>query len=195
VNFSSVSGSGTTQQVPIDGSLYPSLSTLGQTPTGLYYDISTSATLNGNLTVCFHLPLVTNGFTRVRIDHLENGVWFDRTNNGSIQPGPQTVCTLALNSLSPFAIGLGAPTAAEVTISGRVLAPGGGGLRNASVVMTGADGAPRRVRTNAFGYYSFENVQSGGSYIMGVESRRFTYATYVVTVTDALANIDFTPIE
>jgi hypothetical protein len=63
------------------------------------------------------------------------------------------------------------------------------------VVMTGTNGVTLRVMTNAFGYYKFDDVQSGGFYIMGVESRRFRYSTRVVQVTDSLADIDFTPIE
>ena len=65
----------------------------------------------------------------------------------------------------------------------------------ASVVMTDAQGATRRVITNAFGYYTFNDVTAGGSYIMGVESRRFRYSTRVVQVTDTLADVDFTPVE
>jgi len=189
-----VGAPGPTQQVPIDGSLYPTLPT---TPLGLYYDISSAADYTSPVKVCFHLPLVTTSaaFSNLRIYHFENGAWADETDTTATDFSTRTVCTKNLVSLSPFGIGAAAPTAAGVTISGRVLAPGGGGLRNASVVITGFDGTTRRVTTNTFGYYTFEDVHSGGSYVMGVESRRFTYATRVVTVTDSLANVDFTPIE
>ena len=61
--------------------------------------------------------------------------------------------------------------------------------------MTDTQGVTRRVITNSFGSYTFDNVQSGGSYIVGVESRRFHYETRVIQVTDTLADVDFSPIE
>jgi len=203
VTFTGVTSPGILQQVPIDGTLYPPTLPGGQTPLGLYYDVSTNA-VYGQAKVCFHLPLVTTSaaFNNLRIDHFNGTSWDDVTNTllvpGGIDFTNRNICTdtTKLTTLSPFAIGsVAAATAAGVTISGHVLAPGGGGLRNASVVITGFDGTTRRATTNAFGYYTFEDVRSGGSYIMGVESRRFTYATRVITVTDSLANIDFTPIE
>jgi len=194
VIFANVTGSGVTQQVPIDGSQYPALP---QTPVGLYYDISTSAAYSGGATVCFHLPLVTTSqlFSSLRIDHFENGAWVDRTDLATINFASQTVCTTTLSSLSPFAIATAAPTAAGVTVSGRVLAPGGGGLRNASVTLMGSDGVTRRVITNAFGHYSFDSVTAGGSYLMGVESRRFHYTARVVQVSDSLSEVNFEPQE
>jgi hypothetical protein len=57
--------------------------------------------------------------------------------------------------------------------------------------MTGPDGKTRTTLTSAFGYYSFQDVQSGESYLMGVNSKRFIYASRVVNVNDELAGLDF----
>ncbi|MBV9241734.1 MAG: carboxypeptidase regulatory-like domain-containing protein, partial [Acidobacteria bacterium] len=189
-----VTVAGTTQQVPLDPTQYPTLPAV-QTPLGLYYDVSTSATFSGTVTVCFNLPLVTTsaGFNSLGIDHLENGVWVNRT--GSLNFGTHTACSTPLNSLSPFAIGQLSPTAAKVTVSGHVLAAGGAGLRNATVTMIDGNGVTRRFITNAFGYYQFDDVTTGQSYVLGVESRRFTYASRAIVVTDTLADVDFTPQE
>jgi hypothetical protein len=192
MTFSSVTTSGLTQQVPIDGSQYPPTP---QVPLGLYYDISTSASYTGGVTVCFHLPLV-NGqatFNNLRIDHFEGGAWVDRTNLATINFAARTICTNSLSSLSPFAIVSLTPTAAGVTVSGRVRAAGGAGLRNATVVMTDENGETRRVTTNSFGSYVVNDVPAGHSYIMGVESRKFRYATRVVQVSDTLTDVDFFP--
>jgi hypothetical protein len=92
--------------------------------------------------------------------------------------------TLCFNNL--------APTAAGVTVSGRVLTGDGRGVVNARVTITDSNGAVRTVITSPFGYYRFDDVQAGGTYVMGVISKRFKYASRVVSVTDNLADVDFT---
>ena len=86
-----------------------------------------------------------------------------------------------------------ATTAADVTISGRVLTSDGSGLRNARVALTDMGGNVHTVLTSAFGYYTFENVPSGAAYVLGVQSRRYTYRPRVITVSDSIANFDFSP--
>ena len=84
------------------------------------------------------------------------------------------------------------PNTAGLTISGRVVTPDGRGLRNASVIITDADGLTRTVTTSAFGYYSFDGVAVGGTYTIGVASRQYRFAARTVTVTDNLTDVDFT---
>jgi hypothetical protein len=66
---------------------------------------------------------------------------------------------------SPYSIKSGfftavalAPTAATVTIGGRVLTYDGRGIRNVILTMTDSSGANRTARTTAFGYYRFSDV-------------------------------------
>lgn len=82
-------------------------------------------------------------------------------------------------------------TAAGVEVSGRVLTPDGRGLRNATVLMTDGSGAVRTATTSTFGYYRFDDVEVGGSYVMAVESRRYRFAPRVVQVFDNLSDLDF----
>ena len=84
------------------------------------------------------------------------------------------------------------PTAATVSVSGRVLAPGGAGIRGAVVAMTDTRGNHRIAITNAFGYYSFDSVQSGANYVMLPSARRYAFSPRAVNVTDSLGDIDFT---
>lgn len=78
------------------------------------YDITTSATFTGPLTVCFTLPagISEADFSRVRLLHRENGVWVDRTILAPATPAPnfstRQVCART-DSLSPFVLAL-APT-------------------------------------------------------------------------------------
>ncbi len=83
------------------------------------------------------------------------------------------------------------PTAATVSLAGRVLNSSGSGVRGAMVTLTDMRGIQRTALTNAFGYYTFDNVPSGMSYMMRASARRFTFGTKLLSVTDSLADVDF----
>ena len=83
------------------------------------------------------------------------------------------------------------PTAADVTISGRVMTSEGNGLRNAQVWMTDSAGVTRVVTTSSLGYYSFDGVEAGNTYVIGVASKRFRFETRAVQVNDSADNVDF----
>lgn len=84
------------------------------------------------------------------------------------------------------------PNAIAVEISGRVLTPKGAGLRNAIVTLVGADGVARTATTATFGYYRFEGLKQGESYIISVSSRRFRFPEQRITPSDNLSGLDFT---
>lgn len=67
------------------------------------------------------------------------------------------------------------PTAASVTISGRVFTPGGLFLQNAVVVLTEPNGMTRTMTSGGFGYYVFENVEAGHSYVLTINSKRYQF--------------------
>lgn len=83
------------------------------------------------------------------------------------------------------------PTAANVAVSGRVLTADGRGLKNALVTLTDADGTSRTAVTSSFGYYRFDEVAAGQSYVLAVNSKRFTFTPRTLTVTDELTDVDF----
>ncbi|MFL6373471.1 MAG: DUF4394 domain-containing protein [Pyrinomonadaceae bacterium] len=83
-----------------------------------------------------------------------------------------------------------ATSAAQVTISGRVATAGGSGLRGVFVTLTDDSGAVRSTSTNAFGYYAFDRVDSGRSYILGASARRYTFRARLITVTDTLSELN-----
>lgn len=85
------------------------------------------------------------------------------------------------------------PTAAGVTISGRVFIPGGRGLRGAVVAITNESGATSQVLTNGFGLFSFTDIEPGHTYIITVRSRRFEYSPQVILINDSVADVDFWP--
>ncbi len=88
-----------------------------------------------------------------------------------------------------------APTAAQASISGRVTTADGTSIRNAEMVLTGNSVAtPLRVSTSSFGYFTFEGLQVGETYVLTVNSRRFTFTqpSRVISLTDNATGMDFT---
>jgi hypothetical protein len=85
-----------------------------------------------------------------------------------------------------------APTAAAVTIGGRVLDANGRAVSRAVVSMTDASGAVRTGITSPFGYYGFENVRAGDVYLFEVRHKSYTFAPQVLSVTEELGNVNFT---
>ena len=88
---------------------------------------------------------------------------------------------------------LAPPTAAQVSISGRVTDGAGRPLARTTVVITDMSGASRVAVTNAFGYYRFDSVLAGETYIFNVVSKGYRFDPRVVNVGSDLADLDFTP--
>ena len=89
-------------------------------------------------------------------------------------------------------ISIAGPNAVVVEIAGRVLAPNGSGLRNATVILTDPNGVTRTATTATFGYYRFEGLAQGKSYSVKVSSRRFRFTEQRITPSDNLSGVDFT---
>ncbi|MBK7393686.1 MAG: hypothetical protein IPI64_10365 [Chloracidobacterium sp.] len=188
IYFPAVNLSGMTHEIPLDPVGLPPLPLR---TVGLTYDIATSAQYTGPLTVCFNLPsFTTTEFATLHILHLENGGWVDVTYASSTYP---SLCAVGLTSLSPFAIVTTAPTAAELSIAGRVVTAEGRGIRGAFVNVTGTGGDVRNVATGNLGRYIVDGLIAGETYIVTVRSRRFTFAqpTRVITLNDNVTDADF----
>ena len=87
-----------------------------------------------------------------------------------------------------------APTAAGATLGGRISTASGNGIRGAVVTLSGGNlPEPRTALTSSFGYYNFENLEAGSSYILTVSSKRFTFAnpTRVINLLDNVTDADF----
>lgn len=86
------------------------------------------------------------------------------------------------------------PTAAGVSLGGRVLSAGGRGIGNVRVILADQSGQITTALTSPFGYYQFTDVRSGESYTVSVSSKGYTFAepTRIVTVQDAVDDMNFT---
>jgi len=85
-------------------------------------------------------------------------------------------------------------TAAQASISGRVLTDSGQGIRNAKVTITGNSLAqPIVATTGSFGYFTFDGLQTGETYVVTVFSKRYTFSSpsRVVTLVDNIADMNF----
>ena len=85
-------------------------------------------------------------------------------------------------------------TAANVSVSGRVLTSEGRGLRNGVVTIIDQSGNARNVVTGALGTYRFDDLATGATYVISVNSRRFSYEPRVVVLTDEITGFDITPV-
>jgi hypothetical protein len=86
-----------------------------------------------------------------------------------------------------------APTAANVTVRGRVLNASGRGLSGTIVEMVGQNGNTVYAITNPFGYYRFVNIAAGETYIISVRSKSYRFAPRVVNVGDDVTDLDLVP--
>jgi subtilisin-like proprotein convertase family protein len=84
------------------------------------------------------------------------------------------------------------PTAANVYVAGRVFDSDGRAVSRANVSLVDGQSGVRTAITNAFGYYRFENVPVGQSYVLNINSKRFSFAPQFVNVTDNIDDLNFT---
>ena len=90
-----------------------------------------------------------------------------------------------------------APTAANVTVSGRVTEPNGSGIRGARITLTDDEGVERPAQTNSFGYFSFADVPGGANYVVSVASRKYVFdpSSMVIAADDDVIDIAFVSAE
>ncbi len=81
------------------------------------------------------------------------------------------------------------PSSAMVRVSGRVVTFDGAGLRNARVVITDAIGNTRSAISSSLGYYSFDEVAAGETYVITVVSKRYSFAPQIVGVSDSIDDL------
>jgi hypothetical protein len=104
------------------------------------------------------------------------------------------------SSGSPYSLRSGfwqgdlAPSAALVTLSGRVTTADGRGIRNVRVSITDQNGNVRYALTSSFGYYLFDDIAAGQTVVISIAAKRYVFAnpTRILSVQEGLADIDFT---
>ena len=93
-----------------------------------------------------------------------------------------------------FDVGFAAiPLAANVSVAGRVMLQAGNGIRSVRVTLTEEDGTTHYTLTGSFGYYRFDDIESGQAVVVSVAAKRYTFAqpSRVFVLTDELTDVDF----
>lgn len=93
-----------------------------------------------------------------------------------------------------FDIGLRiAPTAASVTLEGRVVTSYGAGIRNVMVRLIESDGSSRAVMTSTFGNYRFNGLTAGQTVVVEVSAKRYSFKnpTRLINLSGDLTPVDF----
>lgn len=85
-----------------------------------------------------------------------------------------------------------APTTAS--IGGRITAGNGNGIGKVLILLTDSSGNTRRAISSPFGYYNFENINTGEIVQITVASKIYTFAnnSQFILVNNAVSNADFT---
>ncbi len=147
-----------------------------------------------NMITITELPVAGSGYSLADISCVERGGGFPSVNNSTVDLATGTAsiivdeqefvtCTFLNSQL--------VPSAANTSISGRVMNANGNGIRNATVVATDSDGTVRTTMTSGFGYYVLPDLPTGRSYVMTVKSKFGMFTPRFVTLEDALSGVDF----
>ncbi len=84
------------------------------------------------------------------------------------------------------------PTAAEVSIGGRILNQQNRGISRAVITITSTNGTfSKTVRSNSFGYFSFTEVPAGNEYVISIKHKAFTFNSQVFNVVDNMGDLIF----
>ena len=85
------------------------------------------------------------------------------------------------------------PSASTVSFGGRVTTADGNGIRNAQIALVEDDGTVRIAKTGSFGYYRFDDILSGQTVVLMIDSKRYTFSqsTRLVTLNDDLTDFDW----
>ena len=115
--------------------------------------------------------------------------------NCVITPAAKTATITGVTNFSPWGIAQFVPNAAGVSIGGRVRLANGTGLGNALVTLTDQAGNSRTMRTSSFGYFFFDDLEAGDTYILNVTLKQLQFAPQAIIASEEATNIEFIPQE
>jgi hypothetical protein len=160
------------------------------------YAVEILNTSNVLLQTLYVVNTLTNSNTNTGwVNHLANltayqgqtiRIRFRATVTATLQgPGQVEIDAVSVQTLQP--------TAANVSVGGRVLTNEGMGIARTTVTLTDGAGNSRSATTNSFGYYKFDDVEAGGTYTLTVNNKRYLFADSprIVSVQDNIADLNF----
>lgn len=81
------------------------------------------------------------------------------------------------------------PTAAGVVVGGRVVDGLGRSISGASVSLIGLGSGFRTARTNSFGFFIFEDVEAGQSFVLEVRAKGLTFESRLISTEDSVDDL------
>ena len=82
------------------------------------------------------------------------------------------------------------PTAAPVIVSGRVLTADGQPIGGARLSLLNSAGVVKTALTNPFGYFRFDGVAAGQTYILAAIAKDHEFAPQVITVENEISDLN-----
>jgi|GEM_PF-6445108 len=124
--------------------------------------------------------------------YFTNGMPCPGAGSPCVDTGANTMFISGVTNFSNWAAGIPvAPTAASVSVGGWVSDAFGNHVARARVMITNQQGVTQTVTTNFFGYYRFEDVPVGETYIFQVRKKNQQFTPQTVTVTEEVQNLNF----
>ncbi len=98
-----------------------------------------------------------------------------------------------VTQFSDWSLGELGPSAANGSVNGRVRNALGSGISGARISITDSSGNTRYALSNPFGYFRFDDLSVGSTYVLTVsnKSHRFSASSTVVTMSDGVLDIEF----
>jgi hypothetical protein len=85
------------------------------------------------------------------------------------------------------------PSAASVSIGGRVTTPNGRGIMNVRLTLTDSSGQIRTATTTSLGDYRFDDVEVGDTYILSATGKRYTFSqpVQILNINEETTEVNF----
>lgn len=109
-----------------------------------------------------------------------------------VDPGANTITVNGLQTFSNWTAGELAPVAANVAVGGRIFDAEGRAVARAEILLIDANGNIRTARSNPFGYYRFEDVETGANYTINITHKQYQFTPQIISVTEDLQELNFT---
>lgn len=100
-------------------------------------------------------------------------------------------------AIDDFSIQIFDPTAANVSLGGRITTAFGRPIMNIGVLLQGSDGTTRYATTGSMGYYNFTDLPVGQPYVLSLQAKRFHFTenAKLINLKGDVLDMNFTSIE
>ncbi len=153
-------------------------------PEAFIADATDGPNLGGRVTtINVTLPAAVDNQPKVQVRMITTN---SANSSGSSTPDEWT-------GINNIVIGQLSPTAATVPISGHVTTPLGRGISGVRLSLTDSNGQIRTTASGSFGYYQFDDVQAGETYILEAKGKHYTFSQplQVLNINEETTEVNF----